>query len=178
AGAAGRDADDDLSRTIGIIGGGVLLGERRRHRKQRGRGGNQRGISRHSRLLARADADLAGEMMVFSLANVAYRAGCGKCGAWYQRGSLDATNALAFCEPGALASAVGLALANPPSALAERMIAEGRMKRALVLGLAFACGLASVQTARAETSADDYPQHTVTFLCPFPAGGGTDILTR
>src|SRR5262245_43431532 len=58
------------------------------------------------------------------------------------------------------------------------MIAEGRMKRALVLGLAFACGLASVQTARAQTSADDYPQHTVTFLCPFPAGGGTDILTR
>ena len=26
--------------------------------------------------------------------------------------------------------------------------------------------------------ADDYPQHTVTFICPFPAGGGTDILTR
>jgi len=45
-------------------------------------------------------------MMVFSLANVAYRAGCGKCGAWYQRDSLCATNALAFFEPGALASAV------------------------------------------------------------------------
>lgn len=26
--------------------------------------------------------------------------------------------------------------------------------------------------------ADEYPQHTVTFICPFPAGGGTDILTR
>lgn len=26
--------------------------------------------------------------------------------------------------------------------------------------------------------ADDYPQHNVTFVCPFPAGGGTDILTR
>jgi tripartite-type tricarboxylate transporter receptor subunit TctC len=26
--------------------------------------------------------------------------------------------------------------------------------------------------------ADDYPQRTVTFICPFPAGGGTDILTR
>ena len=26
--------------------------------------------------------------------------------------------------------------------------------------------------------ADDYPQRTVTFVCPFPAGGGTDILTR
>jgi hypothetical protein len=46
----------------------------------------------------RADADIAGEMMVFSLVNVAYRAGCGKCGARYQRGSLSAGNALAFCE--------------------------------------------------------------------------------
>src|SRR6202163_1521051 len=27
-------------------------------------------------------------------------------------------------------------------------------------------------------AADDYPQRNVTFLCPFPAGGGTDILTR
>jgi tripartite-type tricarboxylate transporter receptor subunit TctC len=71
-----------------------------------------------------------------------------------------------------------LALANRHPALAERMVAEGRMKRALALGLAFACGLATVPTARAQTSADDYPQHTVTFLCPFPAGGGTDILTR
>jgi tripartite-type tricarboxylate transporter receptor subunit TctC len=26
--------------------------------------------------------------------------------------------------------------------------------------------------------ADDYPQRTVTFVCPFPPGGGTDILTR
>jgi tripartite-type tricarboxylate transporter receptor subunit TctC len=26
--------------------------------------------------------------------------------------------------------------------------------------------------------ADDYPQRPVTFVCPFPAGGGTDILTR
>jgi tripartite-type tricarboxylate transporter receptor subunit TctC len=71
-----------------------------------------------------------------------------------------------------------LALADRHPTLAEHMIAEGRMKRALVLGLAFACGLASVPAARAQTSVDDYPQHTVTFLCPFPAGGGTDILTR
>src|SRR5262249_18843958 len=41
----------------------------------------------------RADADIAGEMMVFSLANVAYRVGCGKCGARYQRGSLSAGEA-------------------------------------------------------------------------------------
>jgi len=52
------------------------------------------------------------------------------------------------------------------------------MNRALVLGLSFACGLATAHAARAQTPADDYPQHTVTFLCPFPAGGGTDILTR
>jgi tripartite-type tricarboxylate transporter receptor subunit TctC len=31
-------------------------------------------------------------------------------------------------------------------------------------------------TARA--IADEYPQHAVTFICPFSAGGGTDILTR
>src|SRR6266853_1948004 len=43
------------------------------------------------------------------------------------------------------------------------------MKRALVLALALWSGLAT---------ADDYPQRTVAFLCPFPAGGGTDILTR
>src|SRR5258708_19815625 len=43
------------------------------------------------------------------------------------------------------------------------------MKRALVLALTLWSGLAT---------ADDYPQRTVAFLCPFPAGGGTDILTR
>ena len=52
------------------------------------------------------------------------------------------------------------------------------MKRALVLALAFACGLATAHAARAQTAADDYPQRTVTFLCLFPAGGGTDMLTR
>jgi tripartite-type tricarboxylate transporter receptor subunit TctC len=35
-------------------------------------------------------------------------------------------------------------------------------------------GVAMSSSARG----DDYPQRTVTFLCPFPAGGGTDILTR
>ena len=33
-----------------------------------------------------------------------------------------------------------------------------------------------VSPARAQ--ADDYPSRTVTFICPFPAGGGTDILVR
>ncbi len=32
--------------------------------------------------------------------------------------------------------------------------------------------------ANAQAIAEDYPQRTVTFVCPFPAGGGTDILTR
>src|ERR1700731_144345 len=52
------------------------------------------------------------------------------------------------------------------------------MRPTLVLGLAFACGLATVDMASAQATADDYPQRTVTFICPFPAGGGTDILTR
>ena len=34
----------------------------------------------------------------------------------------------------------------------------------------------SQTSAQAQT--DDYPTRTVTFICPFPAGGGTDILTR
>jgi tripartite-type tricarboxylate transporter receptor subunit TctC len=42
--------------------------------------------------------------------------------------------------------------------------------------LALICGLAALDAAAAQTL--DYPQRPVTFLCPFPAGGGTDILTR
>ena len=30
----------------------------------------------------------------------------------------------------------------------------------------------------ASALAQDYPQRTISFICPFPAGGGTDILTR
>ncbi len=43
---------------------------------------------------------------------------------------------------------------------------------------ALAFGLLAVGPASAQTAIDDYPQRTVTFICPFPAGGGTDILTR
>ena len=50
------------------------------------------------------------------------------------------------------------------------------MQRALALALAF--GFAAVHVAGAQTADDDYPRRTVTFICPFPAGGGTDILTR
>jgi tripartite-type tricarboxylate transporter receptor subunit TctC len=51
------------------------------------------------------------------------------------------------------------------------------MAVALVFVLVFVLGLAAPDVAAAQ-SADDYPQRNVTFLCPFPAGGGTDILTR
>ena len=44
----------------------------------------------------------------------------------------------------------------------------------LLLGFAAAAGVALAVRA----DADDYPQRTVTFICPFPAGGGTDIMTR
>ena len=49
------------------------------------------------------------------------------------------------------------------------------MRRTIVLALA--CGLA-FDAAPAQSRLDGYPQRAVTFLCPFPAGGGTDILTR
>jgi tripartite-type tricarboxylate transporter receptor subunit TctC len=48
------------------------------------------------------------------------------------------------------------------------------MTRAFALALAF--GFAVVAAASAQVP--DYPQRNVTFICPFPAGGGTDILTR
>jgi tripartite-type tricarboxylate transporter receptor subunit TctC len=40
------------------------------------------------------------------------------------------------------------------------------------------CLLMLVGIADLPASADDYPSRNITFLCPFPAGGGTDILTR
>jgi tripartite-type tricarboxylate transporter receptor subunit TctC len=46
----------------------------------------------------------------------------------------------------------------------------------MLLALCVALGLAAPDRARAQ--ANDYPTHNITFLCPFPAGGGTDILTR
>src|SRR5436305_7075853 len=45
------------------------------------------------------------------------------------------------------------------------------MKR-LLLSLALLVALG------AGAPAQDYPARTITFVCPFPAGGGTDILTR
>ena len=50
------------------------------------------------------------------------------------------------------------------------------MTRTAVLGLILS--FAALPLANLGTRADEYPQRTVTFICPFPAGGGTDILTR
>jgi len=52
------------------------------------------------------------------------------------------------------------------------------MRRGLALGLVFGLVLIAGNAALAESAADDYPQRTVNFICPFPAGGGTDILVR
>jgi tripartite-type tricarboxylate transporter receptor subunit TctC len=47
------------------------------------------------------------------------------------------------------------------------------MKRFGVLALLF-----TLVVVAASARAQDYPQRTVTFICPFPAGGGSDILAR
>ncbi len=52
------------------------------------------------------------------------------------------------------------------------------MTRAAAIGLLLAFAAAAGAALAARAGADDYPQRTVTFICPFPAGGGTDILTR
>src|SRR6187397_2942643 len=44
--------------------------------------------------------------------------------------------------------------------------------------LAFLFGLALAVSGAARAQTDDYPSRTITFICPFPAGGGTDILVR
>jgi len=51
-----------------------------------------------------------------------------------------------------------------------------QVTRTAVLGLILS--FAALPLANLGTRADEYPQRTVTFICPFPAGGGTDILTR
>lgn len=51
------------------------------------------------------------------------------------------------------------------------------MKRIAVLGWTLAIVRGTALFADAQPG-DDYPQRNLTFLCPFPAGGGTDILTR
>src|SRR6185369_6480145 len=55
---------------------------------------------------------------------------------------------------------------------------DGIVMRTAALALVLGWGLIAggAESARAQT--DDYPSRTVTFICPFPAGGGTDILVR
>jgi len=48
--------------------------------------------------------------------------------------------------------------------------------RTLLVALAWS--LAALVAAGAQSNVDDYPQRPVTFLCPFPPGGSTDVLTR
>jgi tripartite-type tricarboxylate transporter receptor subunit TctC len=50
--------------------------------------------------------------------------------------------------------------------------------RTFVLGLCLGLCVVSAASHGARAQATDYPTRTVTFICPFPAGGGTDILTR
>jgi hypothetical protein len=52
------------------------------------------------------------------------------------------------------------------------------MKQNAVLGLLSGFTTIAIAVLGASANGDDYPQRTVTFICPFPAGGGTDILTR
>src|SRR5262249_30204080 len=47
------------------------------------------------------------------------------------------------------------------------------MRRMSVVALLLTLALGALSA-----HAQDYPQRTITFVCPFPAGGGTDILTR
>jgi tripartite-type tricarboxylate transporter receptor subunit TctC len=52
---------------------------------------------------------------------------------------------------------------------------QGKMR---IATLALVCGLALAGGVSVPAQADDYPTRNVTFICPFPAGGGTDILVR
>jgi tripartite-type tricarboxylate transporter receptor subunit TctC len=50
--------------------------------------------------------------------------------------------------------------------------------RAAAFALSWGFTLIAAGADRTQAQLDDYPSRTITFLCPFPAGGGTDILTR
>jgi tripartite-type tricarboxylate transporter receptor subunit TctC len=50
--------------------------------------------------------------------------------------------------------------------------------RISALGLLSWILLIALNPSAARADEDDYPRRPVTFVCPFPAGGGTDILTR
>lgn len=50
--------------------------------------------------------------------------------------------------------------------------------RIVALALGFWFGFVAGGADHARAQADDYPNRNVTFICPFPGGGGTDILVR
>ena len=60
----------------------------------------------------------------------------------------------------------------------DAMPGDGIVMRTLALALGLGLGLVATGADNARAQADNYPSRTVTFICPFPAGGGTDILTR
>src|SRR5258708_39159364 len=55
---------------------------------------------------------------------------------------------------------------------------DGNVMRTAALALCLGLGLIAGGAQHARAQPDDYPSRTVTFICPFPAGGGTDILVR
>ena len=60
----------------------------------------------------------------------------------------------------------------------DAMPRDENAMRTILLGLWLGSGLLATGADNVRAQADDYPSRTVTFICPFPAGGGTDILTR
>jgi tripartite-type tricarboxylate transporter receptor subunit TctC len=52
------------------------------------------------------------------------------------------------------------------------------MQTTIGFGLRLALSLVAFVLSAGMANPQDYPWRTVTFVCPFPAGGGTDILTR
>ena len=50
--------------------------------------------------------------------------------------------------------------------------------RIATLALAFGLAVIASGMQHARAQSDEYPSRTITLLCPFPAGGGTDILAR
>src|SRR6267154_3153853 len=65
---------------------------------------------------------------------------------------------------------------TPCQGMDKRRTRDGNAMR--IAALAFAFGLVLIAGGSARAQSDDYPSRTVTFICPFPAGGGTDILVR
>src|SRR3954467_8427334 len=73
---------------------------------------------------------------------------------------------LSSMEPDILAGAGGY---NPPRG--------GRGMKQVVIGLAAAV-LAALLASASDALAQPYPSRTITLICPWPAGGGTDLHLR